>query len=532
MPTEKTLEEFFEHRIARFAAKPAFTCLGHTLSYGEIDRLASVFADYLYYELQMEPGNKLAIMLPNLLQYPVVVLGAIKAGVIIVNTNPLYTARELRHQLNDAEVKTILVLKGVSATLASVIAETPVKHVIITQVGDLHPGLKRFVINTVVNFKNRAIPAIRDAVYFRDIITKKLNRTLPKPLTVYDSLALLQYTGGTTGVSKGAMLTHANLLSNLFQVREVFADSLKDGGEIIVAPLPIYHIFAFMLCMLLGFEIGARVILIPDPRKTRDFSKALKGVRFTFFAGLNTLFNALCRNQDFRALDFSGLKLTISGGMALIKDTAENWEALTGCKVVEGYGLTETSPVVALNPPPAPKLGTVGRLLPRTQCRLVNGAGEQVGKGEPGELLVRGPQVMKGYWKRPQATDDVLDSAGWLHTGDVAVIDDDGYLSIVDRIKDMIVVSGFNVYPNEIESVISKHPDVVECAAVGVPDSDTVEAVKLFVVSANSALTEADIKKFARENLTGYKIPSQIAFIDELPKSNVGKVLRKELKGR
>jgi long-chain acyl-CoA synthetase len=343
---------------------------------------------------------------------------------------------------------------------------------------------------------------------------------------------VLHYTGGTTGVSKGAMLNHRNLLSNLNQVRDALGDTLEDGREIIVAPLPIYHIFAFMLCMLLGVDIGARVILIPDPRNQPQFIRALKGVRFTFFAGLNTLFNALCRNEDFRKLDFSGLHVTVSGGMALMKDTAERWEAVTGCKVIEGYGLTEASPVVALNPPRAPRLGTVGLLMPGTHCRLVDSEGNDVPPGAPGELLVKGPQVMKGYWRRPRETAEILDAKGWLHTGDVAVIDEQGYLSIVDRIKDMIVVSGFNVYPNEVEDVISTHPEVVECAAVGVPDEDTVEAVKLFVVSANPALTADDIRQFARQQLTGYKIPRDVAFVEELPKSNVGKVLRKELRGK
>ena len=321
------------------------------------------------------------------------------------------------------------------------------------------------------------------------------------------------------------------MLSNIQHVEYSLGDVLVEGGEILVAPLPIYHIFAFMLCMLLGVGIGARVILIPDPRNLKAFVRELKGLRFTFFAGLNTLFNALCRHPGFRRLDFSELRITVSGGMALTRDTAERWEEVTGCKVVEGYGLTEASPVVAINPVEAPRLGTVGKLLTDTEMRLLDAGGSPVARGKPGELWVRGPQVMSGYWQRPEATREMLDGDGWLHTGDVAVMDDDGYLSIVDRIKDMIVVSGFNVYPNELEDEISKHPDVVECAAVGIADPDTVEAVKLFVVSSNPALTADDIRHFARQNLTGYKVPKYVEFIKELPKSNVGKVLRRELRG-
>jgi len=532
MLVNETLGDFFARRIEIFQKQPAISCLGHTLTYGEVNELSTDFACFLHHKLGMAAGERLAIQLPNLLHYPVAVLGAIKAGVVIVNTNPRYTARELRHQLNDADVKAILVLRTVSATLAEVIAETSVKHVIIAQVADLHPPMKRCVINAVMAFKDRKIPALPGAIGFRQALRDGKGQVLPKHLTMPDSLAVLQYTGGTTGVAKGAMLSHRNLLSNLLQVREALGETLKEGEEIIVAPLPIYHIFAFMLCMLLGFEIGAKVILIPDPRNQKQMVGALRGQKITFFAGLNTLFNALCRNDAFKRLDFSQLRLTISGGMALMRDTAETWEKVTGCKIVEGYGLTEASPVLALNPPAHPKLGTVGKILPHTEFRLLDADGSDSAPGGRGELAVKGPQVMQGYWKRAEATREILDEEGWLKTGDVAVVDDDGYISIVDRIKDMIVVSGFNVYPNEIEDEISKHPDIIECAAVGVPDADTVEAVKLFVVTSNTDLNASDVKAFARKGLTGYKIPTHIEFIDELPKSNVGKVLRRELKDR
>ena len=532
MRVKTTLGEFFHKRMMRFAEKDAVTCLGHTLSYGDLDRLSTAFAAYLYEVLHLEPGDRLAIQLPNLLQYPVAVIGAMKAGVVIVNTNPLYTARELHHQLVDAEVKTILVLRGLSGTLAEVIADTGIETVIVTEVADLHPPVSRFFINGVVRVRELFRARIKGAVRFADALAQGRDRPAPHHLSVPDSIAVLQYTGGTTGVSKGTMLTHANLLSNLHQTRLAFGGRLKDGEEIIVAPLPLYHIFAFMLCMLLSIDLGARTILIVDPRKPSHFTRSLRKVPFTFFAGLNTLFNALCRNEGFRKLDFSRLHITVSGGMALMRDTAERWEAVTGCRVVEGYGLTEASPVVALNPPDAPRLGTVGKLLPATESRLLDGQGQAVPPGEPGELWIRGPQVMKGYWQRPDATREVLDEQGWLHTGDVAAMDGDGYLKIVDRIKDMVVVSGFNVYPNEVEDEINRHPDVVECAVVGVPDDETVEAVKLFVVTDKPGLSAEDIRDFARRNLTGYKIPKYVEFIDELPKSNVGKVLRKELRAR
>ncbi len=518
---------------ARFGDDPAITCLGHTLSYSDLDRLANAFAGFLHHELGLQEGDKLAIQLPNLAQYPVAVLAAIRLGVVVVNVNPLYTKRELLHQLNDSGAKAVVVLAGLSKPLAAVVGDTPVEHVVVTSPGDLLPAPRRQLINGVLAlteiFRRGRFASTTS---FRRALVLGEGRELPQPELHPDSLAVLQYTGGTTGVSKGAMLSHNNMLHNLRQVMEVLEDTLEEGKEVIVAPLPLYHIFAFMLCTMLAFGLGARVILIPDPRNTRRFLKSLQGERCTAFAGLNTLFNHLCRQQEFRELDFSGLRFTVSGGMALMRDTAERWEQVTGCKVIEGYGLTEASPVVSLNPPHAPKLGTVGKLLPDTECRLLDSEGNTVGTGEPGELWIRGPQVMSGYWQRPEETREMLDSEGWLHTGDVAQLDEDGYLKIVDRLKDMIVVSGFNVYPNELEDEISKHPDVVECAAVGIPDPDTVEAIKLFVVRSSKSLSAQDIQDFARRNLTGYKIPKHIEFVDELPKSNVGKVLRRHLRDR
>ncbi len=526
------LKDFFADRVAAFADKPAFTCLGHTLTYREVDAHASDFAGFLQNGLGLVPGDRIAVQLPNLLQYPVVVMAAMKVGVVVVNTNPLYTRRELDHQLSDAGVRAVVVLADLATNVAKVQEDTGVEHVIITGVGDLHPPLKRHVINGALGLKRllKRIDRPRKVVSFRDALARGQKSPCREVDRQAGDLAVLQYTGGTTGVAKGAMLSHRNLLSNIQQVEDSLQNDLREGEEILVAPLPIYHIFAFMLCMLLGVGIGARVILIPDPRNLNAFVKALKGLPFTFFAGLNTLFNALCRHQGFRQLDFSRLRFTVSGGMALTRDTAERWQQTTGCRIVEGYGLTEASPVVSLNPVADPRLGTVGRLLADTEARLLDGEGKPVADGEPGELWIRGPQVMMGYWQREEATREVLDEDGWLHTGDVATLDDDGYLRIVDRLKDMIVVSGFNVYPNELEDEISKHPDVVECAAVGVEDPDSVEAVKLFVVSSNPDLSADDIRHFARENLARYKVPKHVEFIDELPKSNVGKVLRKELR--
>ncbi|HLS99758.1 MAG: AMP-binding protein [Porticoccaceae bacterium] len=526
------LNAFFAERTATFGEKPALTCLGHSLSYRELDRHATDFAGFLQNSLGLAPGDRIAIQLPNLLQYPVIVMAAMKVGLVVVNTNPLYTRRELDHQFSDAGVRAVVVLADLASNVAAVQDDTGVEHVIITEVGDLHPPFKRFAINAVMKLRRLPKPMARprNVVSFHDALARGRAAPPREVARQPEDLALLQYTGGTTGVAKGAMLSHRNLLANIQQVEDSLGQVLVEGEEILVAPLPIYHIFAFMLCMLLGVGIGARVILIPDPRNLNAFVRELKGLRFTFFAGLNTLFNALCRHPGFNRLDFSRLRITVSGGMALTRDTAERWERVTGCRIIEGYGLTEASPVVAINPVEAPKLGTVGKLLADTELKLLDANGAEVAQGQPGELWVRGPQVMSGYWQRPDATREMLDENGWLHTGDVAVMDGEGYLSIVDRIKDMIVVSGFNVYPNELEDEISKHPDVVECAAVGIADPETVEAVKLFVVTSNPALTAEDIRHFARQNLTGYKVPKHVEFIKELPKSNVGKVLRRELR--
>jgi len=517
-----------------FADRPAFTCLGHSLSFSQIDADADAFARFLQHRLGLVKGDRIAIQLPNLLQYPVAVIGALRAGLVVVNTNPLYTVREMLHQFTDAGVRAVLVLADFQGKVSAVQHRTAVEFVIVSNVADLHPVPKRWLINGLVKWRNRKTRGSRptDAVSFRAALER--GRQSP-PLTLAtletEDLAFLQYTGGTTGVAKGAMLSQGNMAANLEQVMTALKEIWQPGRELLVAPLPLYHIFACLACMLLGIRGGAEVLLIPNPRDIPAFVKTLSGRQFSLFMGLNTLFNALCRNPDFARLDFSSLKLTVSGGTALTTDTAQKWLEVTGNQIVEGYGLTETSPVVALNPVTAPRVGSIGRALVDTEVRLVS-QGQPVSPGEPGELQVRGPQVMLGYWQRPDATAEMIDADGWLSTGDIAIQEPDGYLRIVDRIKDMIIVSGFNVYPNEIEDEISKHPDIVECAAVGVADSDSGEAVKLFVVSSNPNLTVEDVRTYARQNLTGYKVPKFVEFADELPKSNVGKVLRRELRDR
>ena len=455
-----------------------------------------------------------------------------RAGMVVVNTNPLYTEREMEHQFNDSGAKALVVLANMADKAEKVVPHTGIKHVIVTQVGDMHGTLKRTLINFVLKNVKKEVPNfnIPGAVALRSALSKGAGKTL-KPVTLNrDDVAVLQYTGGTTGVAKGAMLTHRNLIANMLQCRGLFKMILEEGSEFVVAPLPLYHIYAFTVHCMVMLDTGNCSVLIPNPRDIPGFIKVLQKQKFSGFVGLNTLFVALCNQDSFRAIDFSGLKLTISGGMALTTAAAEQWKKVTGSDIAEGYGMTETSPVVSFNPPGYIKLGTIGMPVSSTQCKVVNDDGEEMPIGEPGELCVKGPQVMKGYWQRPEATAETIDADGWLKTGDMAVITDDGYMKIVDRKKDMIIVSGFNVYPNEVEDVIVSHPDILECAAIGVPDAKSSEAVKVFVISNNKSLTAEDVKAWARERLTAYKVPRFVEFRDELPKTNVGKILRRELR--
>lgn len=533
MPNNKTtIVDVFNESVKKYAGNRAFTCLGHTLTYADIDRLSARFAAYLQNHTSLKPGDRISIMLPNVLQYPVALFGAIRAGLVVVNTNPLYTARELEHQLNDSGAKALLVLANVAATAASVVERTEVETVIVTEVADLHPPLKRVLINSVVKYVQKAVPpfSFSNSVSFREVMQTDESGFTPVKVAAED-LAILQYTGGTTGVAKGAMLSHANLVANKNQLSVHLKDIMREGESVTwVAPLPLYHIYAFTVHCMSVFSAGNHNLLIPNPRDIKGLVKALKSEKIYGFVGLNTLFNALAHNEEFRKLDFSSMEFTGSGGMALTKEVARLWNDVTGVAPGEGYGLTETSPVVSANPPGAVQQGTVGTPVEGTEVKVINEKGEALPPGEPGELCVRGPQVMMGYWKRPEATAEVMTEDGWFKTGDIAIIQEDGYIRIVDRKKDMIVVSGFNVYPNEVEDVLSEHPGILEAGVIGVPDERTGEAVKAFVVRQDPAVTEEDVKRFAKENLAAYKAPKIIEFVDELPKSAVGKILRRELK--
>lgn len=526
------ITEIFEGFVKRFANRPAFTCLGQTMTYAELDEKSGAFAAYLQNETDLQAGDRIAVQLPNILQYPVVVFGAMRAGITVVNTNPLYTEREMEHQFNDSGAKALVVLANFGDKVERVLPKTGIKHVIVTQVGDLHSPVKRTLINSVLKYVKKEVPAfsIPNVTPLRAALSKGKGQSFKSVPANADDIAVLQYTGGTTGVAKGAMLTHGNLMANMAQAYGVFHQIMDEGVETVICPLPLYHIYAFtMHCMVL-LQTGNHSILIPNPRDIPGFIKTLQKTEFTGFVGLNTLFVALCAQEDFRALDFSKLKLTVSGGMALTKAAFDEWKAVTGCEVAEGYGMTETSPVVSFNPTTRIKQGTIGMPVANTACKVIDEEGNELPLGEAGELCVKGPQVMKGYWQRPEATAETMTEDGWLKTGDMAVICDDGYLKIVDRKKDMIIVSGFNVYPNEVEDVVVSHENLVEAAAIGIPDEKSGEAVKLFAVRNDPALTEKDVIAYCRENLTAYKVPRVVEFRDELPKTNVGKILRRELR--
>ncbi|WP_251979044.1 AMP-binding protein [Salinicola avicenniae] len=527
-----SINDIIADACRRFADKPAFSCMGQVLRYRDIDRLSNQFAAWLQRETDLEPGDRIAIQLPNVLQFPVAVFGALKAGLVIVNTNPLYTEREMRHQFRDAGAKAVVVLSNMAQKVEKVLDQTEIRHIVVTDMGDLHGWPKRPLINAVVRHVKKLVPAysLPSATGLRQALAAGRDH---KPRIVEsdsEAVAVLQYTGGTTGVAKGAMLTHRNLIANMLQTQQLLGDTLTEGEETIIAPLPCYHIYTFTVNCLFAMTTGQHNVLIPNPRDIGGFVKTLSRTPFTVFVGLNTLFNALCQRDDFKALDFSRLKLTISGGMALTQVVAERWQTTTGCGIVEGYGLTETSPIALVNPPAAPQIGTIGKPVPGTAIRVVDEDGQTLERGERGELCVKGPQVMKGYWNRPEDTAATLDEEGWLRTGDMAMVQDDGYVKIVDRKKDMILVSGFNVYPNEIEEVVSTHPDVIEAAAIGVPDGESGEAIKLFVVARDESLDPQALRQWCKQSLTGYKVPRFIELRDELPKSNVGKVLRRELR--
>ncbi|MCP1605477.1 long-chain-fatty-acid--CoA ligase FadD1 [Pseudomonas citronellolis] len=517
----------------RFANKPAFSNLGKTLTYGELYRLSGDFAAYLQNNTDLQPGDRIAVQLPNVLQYPIVVFGAMRAGLVVVNTNPLYTAREMEHQFNDSGAKALVCLANMAHLAEEVLPRTGIRHVLITEVADLLPPLKRLLVNAVVKYVKKMVPAyhIGNAVKLNDALAKGRGKSVRESSPKADDVAVLQYTGGTTGVAKGAMLTHRNLVANMLQCKALMGANLNEGCEILIAPLPLYHIYAFTFHCMAMMLTGNHNILVTNPRDLNAFSKELAQWKFTGFVGLNTLFVGLCNNEAFRKLDFSSLKLTLSGGMALQQAAAERWKEVTGCAICEGYGMTETSPVVSVNPFQNIQIGTIGIPVPSTLCKVIDDAGNELPLGERGELCVKGPQVMKGYWQRQEATDEILDADGWLRTGDVAIIQEDGYMRIVDRKKDMILVSGFNVYPNELEDVLATLPGVLQCAAIGVPDERSGEVIKVFVVPRPGVtLTKEQVVKHMHDNLTGYKRPKYVEFRESLPTTNVGKILRRELR--
>jgi long-chain acyl-CoA synthetase len=529
---QATVVDVFNKSVEKYRHQRAFTCLGHSITFGELDRLSARFAAYLQTATSLQPGDRIAIQLPNVLQYPVTLFGALRAGLVVVNTNPLYTARELRHQLQDSGARALVVLANVAGTAASVVADTAVDYVIVTEVGDLHPPLKKWLINSVVKYVKRAVPPF---TFPRQISLARTLKTDGEHFQAVkrapEDLAVLQYTGGTTGVAKGAMLTNSNLVANKEQLLRHLQAVVREGENVTwVAPLPLYHIYAFTIHCMSLFSSGNHNLLIPNPRDIDSVVKAMKKEKIYGFIGLNTLFNALCHNEQFRQLDFSHLRFTGSGGMALTRDSARLWQSVTGVLPAEGYGLTETSPVVTANPPGAIQEGTVGTPVEGTELKVVDAAGENLPAGEAGELCVRGPQVMQGYWQRPDATAEVLSEDGWLKTGDMAIIQEDGYVRIVDRKKDMILVSGFNVYPNEVEDILCEHPGILEAGVIGVPDANSGEVVKAFIVRKDPHLTAQAVVDFSRQHMTAYKVPKIVEFCDSLPKSAVGKILRRELK--
>ncbi|MEE1923807.1 long-chain-fatty-acid--CoA ligase FadD2 [Pseudomonas sp. 148P] len=540
MSSYKSVIEVFERSCKKFADRPAFTNLGVTLTYAELDRYSAAFAAYLQQCTDLKPGERIAVQMPNVLQYPIAVFGALRAGLIVVNTNPLYTAREMRHQFKDSGARALVYLNMFGKLVQEVLPDTGIDFLIEAKMGDMLPAAKGWLVNTIVAKVKKMVPdySLPQALPFKQVLRQGKGHALKPVQCSHDDIAVLQYTGGTTGVAKGAMLTHGNLVANMLQVLACFSQLgpdgqklLKDGQEVMIAPLPLYHIYAFTANCMCMMVTGNHNVLITNPRDIPGFVKELKKWRFSALLGLNTLFVALMDNPGFKDLDFSALKVTNSGGTALVKATAERWEQITGCRIVEGYGLTETSPVASTNPyGELARLGTVGIPVAGTAFKVTDDDGNEMPLGERGELCIKGPQVMKGYWQRPDATADAFDGDGWFKTGDIAVIDPDGFTRIVDRKKDMIIVSGFNVYPNEIEDVVMAHPKVAACAAIGVPDERSGEAVKLFVVARDGGVSLEELKAYCKANFTGYKVPKHIVLRDSLPMTPVGKILRRELR--
>ncbi|MCK9488056.1 MAG: AMP-binding protein [Xanthomonadales bacterium] len=522
-----------EEACTRYGDNPAYTQFDHSLTYAEINRLSRDFAAFLTGPLGLRRGDRVALMMPNVLQYPIAIFGVLRAGLTIVNTNPLYTARELRHQLADSGAKAILVMENFANTVEKVLPDTDIEHVIVTTIGEMVPGLKGRMVDFVVRHIKRLVPkhGLGQATRFGHTLAEGAKLPFEQPPIDNQEIAFLQYTGGTTGLAKGAMLSHRNMVANMVQVREWLGQSCTPGEEIIITALPLYHIFALTANCLVFMQMGGRNILILNPRDMKGFVKELKPWRFTVLTGVNTLFNGLLNTEGFDKLDFSGLHLSLGGGMAVQRPVATRWKQVTGCTLLEAYGLTETSPAACINPMDlADYNGSIGLPIPSTRATIRDEDGRDLASEEVGELCIQGPQVMVGYWQRPEETAEVLNADGWLRTGDMARMDERGYFFIVDRKKDMILVSGFNVYPNEVEDVVAGHPGVLEVAAIGIPDARSGEVVKLVVVRKDPNLDKQVLFDFCRENLTGYKRPREIEFRDELPKTNVGKILRRALR--
>ncbi|XOV78746.1 MAG: long-chain-fatty-acid--CoA ligase FadD [Aestuariibacter sp.] len=526
-----SLVDIFEKSVAKYGDGDAYINMGHTITFNELNQYTEYFAAYLQ-GLGLEKGDAVAIMMPNLIQYPIAIFGILRAGYVVVNVNPMYTTRELKHQLNDSKAKAIVIIENFANTLSDVIAETPVKHVVLTNVGDMLPVPKRWLVNFVVKHVKKMIPQhnLSGATSFLSALAKGKSSTFTHVDVTNDDLAFLQYTGGTTGVSKGGMLTHRNLVANLEQVSGILEPVITPGNEIVVTALPLYHIFALQGNCLVFLKFGCANLLITNPRDMPGFVAELEKYNFSILTGVNTLFNGLLNTPGFKELDFSNFKFGLGGGMAVQRAVAEKWHEVTKTVLLEGYGLTECSPVVTVNPPQLDRYkGSIGMPVPSTDIKLLDDDGNEVAPGEAGEMYVRGPQVMKGYLNRPEATEEIMKD-GWLATGDIAKCDEDGYFYIVDRKKDMILVSGFNVFPNEVEDVAAMHPGVLEVAAIGIPHEVSGEVVKLFVVKKEESLTDKELIAHCKEHLTGYKVPKLVEFREELPKSNVGKILRRQLR--
>ena len=530
----QSVSEVFARSVERFRDRPAMANMGKVYTYGELNDLTVRFASFLQNTLKLPMGARVAVMMPNLLRYPVAVFAILRAGYTVVNVNPLYTPRELEHQLNDAGVDTIVILENFANVLQQVIARTAVKHVVLTRIGDLLGAPKSWLVNFAVKHVKKMVPAWKlpvTPVLFNDALKAGAAQPLTPVSIGHDDVAFLQYTGGTTGVAKGAMLLHRNIVANMLQAGAWVKPVVREGQEVIVTALPLYHIFSLTANLMVFTEIGALNILITNPRDIPGFIKEIKQYPVTAMTGVNTLFNALLNHPDFASVDFSTWRLALGGGMAVQKAVADKWKAVTGVPLIEAYGLTETSPAACMNPLDLTEYnGTIGVPIPSTDIQIRDSQGHEVAYGESGELCIRGPQVMKGYWRRPDETAKVIDEQGFLATGDMAMMTPEGFVKLVDRKKDMILVSGFNVYPNEVEDVVASHPGVLEVACVGVADEKSGEVVKVFVVRKDPALTEKDILAHCKANLTGYKVPKFVEFRDELPKTNVGKILRRALR--